>query len=80
MIDGKAFDQMSPKLSVTDPQGLGLQTDYPKHLHQAGVSYDGGPVYLEVTSSEQEALAISEGWLLEKPDPTIEDVPRRRRR
>jgi hypothetical protein len=72
MNQGTAFDQMSPKPSVTDPLGHGAQTVYPKHLHQAGVSEDNGPLYVVVTTPEEEAAAIADGWLLEKPSPTLE--------
>jgi len=69
MITGQAFDQMSPKASVTDPQGLGLETAYPKHLHQAGAAEDGGPLYRVVLSAAEEAAAVADGWLVEKPGP-----------
>jgi hypothetical protein len=66
MAEGMAFDQMAPKASVTDPLGHGLQTEYPKHLHQAGVSDDGGPRYVVVQSAPEEAEAIAAGWRLER--------------
>lgn len=76
MQQGKAFDQMTPPLSVTDPRGLGL-TAYPKHLHKAGPADDGGPLYVEVQTPQQEAEAIADGWLLERPTaPLAETVPR----
>jgi hypothetical protein len=65
--DGKAFDQMNPPKAVTDPQGLGAL--YPKHLHKAGVSADGGPLYIVVGTPEEEADAVTDGWLLVKPNP-----------
>jgi hypothetical protein len=73
MTQGKAFDQMNPPLSVTDPHGLSAL--YPRHVHKAGVSEDGGPLYLVVQTAHEEADAIADGWLLEKPSPTAEAAP-----
>jgi hypothetical protein len=61
MAEGMAFDQMKPPITVTDPRHLGLQ-EWPRHLHKAGVSHDGGPLYIEVQNAEDEAAAIAEGW------------------
>jgi hypothetical protein len=66
-MEGQAFDQMNPKPSVTDPHGLGANTVYPKHLHKAGASDDGGPLYVEVRSAQEEADAVADSWLLAKP-------------
>lgn len=68
-MEAKAFDQMTPPLAVTDPQGHGLNTVYPKCLHKAGVAEDGGPVVFEVRTPQQEADAVADGWLIEKPNP-----------
>jgi len=70
-MQGQAFDHMDPKKHVTDPLGHGLETSYPKHLHKAGVADDGGPLYVEVRTPQQEADAVTEGWLLEKPNPHL---------
>jgi hypothetical protein len=75
MNQGKAFDQLNPPLSVTDPQGLGAL--YPRHVHKAGVSEDGGPVYLVVQSPQEEAEAVADGWLLAKPAPDSGPAPAR---
>lgn len=77
MAEGKAFDHSAPKLSVTDPLGHGLQTAYPKHLHKAGTADDGGPLYVEVRTAHEEADAVADGWLLEKPSPTADPAPGR---
>jgi hypothetical protein len=69
MAEGMAFDQLKPQASVTDPQGYGLQTEYPKHLHQAGTADDGGPRYVVVHDAAEEADAIAAGWRLVKPAP-----------
>jgi hypothetical protein len=68
-MESKMFDQMNPPPSVTDPQGLGAL--YPRHVHKAGVSEDGGPVYLVVGTPQEEAEAVADGWLLEKPNPHV---------
>jgi hypothetical protein len=78
MLDGTAFDQLRPPLTVTDPQGLGAAgTGYPKHVHQAGTADDGGPLYLEVRTPDEEAAALSAGWLAVKPDPRAGAGPAR---
>jgi hypothetical protein len=66
-MEGMAFDQLKPPLSVTDPRGQGL-VEWPRHVHKAGVSADGGPVYLVVQTPEEEAAAIAEGWYLARAD------------
>ena len=76
-MQGQAFDHMDPKKHVTDPLGHGLETSYPKHLHKAGAADDGGPLYVEVLTPQQEADAVTEGWLLEKPDPLAGAAPAR---
>lgn len=70
MIEGKAFDSQNPRLSVTDPQGLGLNPDYPRHLHRVGQAEDGGPLYVVVENAQQEADAVAEGWSRECPPPS----------
>jgi hypothetical protein len=78
-MEGKAFDHLDPKKHVTDPLGHGAETSYPKHLHKAGVSEDGGPVYVEVLTPAQEADAVADGWALQKPAPESAGEARRGR-
>lgn len=63
MAEGMAFDQLKPPITVTDPIGQG-RVEWPRHVHQAGVSHDGGPRYLVVATPEEEAAAIADGWYL----------------
>ena len=67
MAEGMAFDQLKPPIHVTDPQGLG-QTEWPRHVHKAGRTDDGGPVYRVVDSPEDEAAAVADGWYLARAD------------
>jgi hypothetical protein len=83
-MEGMAFDQLKPPLSVTDPRGQGL-VEWPRHVHKAGVSADGGPVYLVVQTPEEEAAAIADGWYLARADalkapdaPSAPPPPRKR--
>jgi hypothetical protein len=73
--EGIDFDHLKPPVSVTDPQGLGAQQPHLKHLHKAGVSHDDGPLYIVVNSPAEEAAAIADGWLLEKPNPNLPVEP-----
>jgi hypothetical protein len=67
-MEGMAFDQLKPPITVTDPVGLGLQ-EWPRHVHKAGTAADGvGPNYLVVHTPEEEAAAIADGWYLARAD------------
>jgi hypothetical protein len=67
MAEGMAFNQMTPPLSVTDPVGQGRQ-EWPRHLHKAGVSADGGPRYVVVQDAAEEAAALADGWKISRAE------------
>jgi hypothetical protein len=69
-MEGMAFDQLKPPLSVTDPRGAkDGPAEWPRHVHKAGLAADGlGPLYLVVQTPEEEAAAIADGWYLARND------------
>lgn len=82
MSEPVAFDHLNPTKKQTDPNNVGANKDYPRHLHKfAGVGALN--TFIVVNNDIEKAAALKAGWSLEpqsEPPAEVVEVPHRGRK
>lgn len=67
------FNQEAPPKKITDPDGIGANAAYPRHVYKAGGAADRDKnwtkpyTYLIVHNDDEKQRALKDGWSLKRP-------------